>query len=162
MKKTHAPRHADSFAPDNRPDRPLRLCAGGRPRLATGAAQPLTGAQRAVLLGACARACAPRRYTPSLEALLLRPLSVIAEINDLLTTTQDLRDSLHQRSRDIGGDARESHPPFLDATLHHLERIIFQSPFVGLTVVKNATQSLDTPSLRSFASGRVGNLFRPS
>jgi hypothetical protein len=29
------------------------------------AAQPLTGTLRAALLGACARACAPRRYTPS-------------------------------------------------------------------------------------------------
>ncbi len=31
------------------------------------AAQPLTGTRRAALLGACARACVPRRYTPSLE-----------------------------------------------------------------------------------------------
>src|SRR5713101_4951704 len=29
------------------------------------AAQPLTGTLRAALLGACARACVPRRYTPS-------------------------------------------------------------------------------------------------
>src|SRR5216683_4103720 len=29
------------------------------------AAQPLTGTRRAALLGTCARACAPRRYTPS-------------------------------------------------------------------------------------------------
>ncbi len=29
------------------------------------AAQPLTGTRRAALLGACARACVPRRYTPS-------------------------------------------------------------------------------------------------
>src|SRR5712692_3242208 len=30
------------------------------------AAQPLTGTLRAALLGACARACVPRRYTPSI------------------------------------------------------------------------------------------------
>src|SRR5712691_4487006 len=33
-------------------------------------AQPLTGTRRAALLGACARACAPRRYTPSAELSL--------------------------------------------------------------------------------------------
>src|SRR5713101_7680933 len=33
------------------------------------AAQPLTGTLRAALLGACARACVPRRYTPSNERL---------------------------------------------------------------------------------------------
>jgi hypothetical protein len=32
------------------------------------AAQPLSGTRRAALLGACARACAPRRYTPSVES----------------------------------------------------------------------------------------------
>jgi len=32
------------------------------------AAQPLTGTLRAALLGACARACVPRRYTPSFES----------------------------------------------------------------------------------------------
>src|SRR5712691_11301308 len=32
------------------------------------AAQPLTGTLRAALLGACARACVPRRYTPSLAS----------------------------------------------------------------------------------------------
>jgi hypothetical protein len=34
------------------------------------AAQPLTGTLRAALLGACARACAPRRYTRLLKKLL--------------------------------------------------------------------------------------------
>src|SRR5713101_5322470 len=37
------------------------------------AAQPLTGTLRAALLGACARACVPRRYTPSSEENRLSP-----------------------------------------------------------------------------------------
>src|SRR3981189_1447910 len=82
--ETRPPRHADSFAPAYRRDRPLRLRAGGRQRLgatpphrlpgprppAAGdyAAQSLTGTRRAALLGACARARVPRRDTPSEEA----------------------------------------------------------------------------------------------
>src|SRR5713101_4951705 len=34
------------------------------------AAQPLTGTLRAALLGACARACGPRRYTPSMAQVV--------------------------------------------------------------------------------------------
>src|SRR5262245_60567533 len=59
------PRHADSLAPDYGRGRALRLRASGRPRRATEAAQPRTGTRRAALLGPCARACAPWRYTPS-------------------------------------------------------------------------------------------------
>src|SRR5712691_345386 len=42
-------------------DSALAASSGGRLL----AAQPLTGPLRAALLGACARACVPRRYTPS-------------------------------------------------------------------------------------------------
>jgi len=42
-------------------DSALAAASGGRLL----AAQPLTGTLRAALLGACARACVPRRYTPS-------------------------------------------------------------------------------------------------
>src|SRR5712691_8881990 len=42
-------------------DSALAASSGGRLL----AAQPLTGTLRAALLGACARACVPRRYTPS-------------------------------------------------------------------------------------------------
>src|SRR5262245_8891961 len=59
------PRHADSLAPDYGRGRALRLRASGRPRRATEAAQPRTGTRRAALLGPCARARAPWRYTPS-------------------------------------------------------------------------------------------------
>src|SRR5215210_3301497 len=69
------PKHADSFAPNYRQDRSLRLRASGRQRLATLRRQSLTGTRRAALLGTCARACAPRRHTPSKEqAMKQQPL----------------------------------------------------------------------------------------
>ena len=52
---------------DSPSDSALAAARGSRPL----AAQPRTGPQRAALLGACARASAPRRYTPSEESHLL-------------------------------------------------------------------------------------------
>src|SRR5712692_2434467 len=49
-------------------DSALAAASGGRLL----AAQPLTGTLRAALLGACARACVPRRYTPSDESPHIR------------------------------------------------------------------------------------------
>src|SRR5712691_3446328 len=62
-------------------DSALAASSGGRLL----AAQPLTGTLRAALLGACARACVPRRYTPSIEsqqhpAPQLFPAQVLSEV----------------------------------------------------------------------------------
>jgi hypothetical protein len=63
--KTSPPRHADSFAPVYRPERPLRLRASGLQRLATARrAAADRHAARCASRALCSGG-APRRYTPS-------------------------------------------------------------------------------------------------
>src|SRR2546428_13712584 len=67
VNKPSSPRHADSFAPVYRPERSLRLRAGGRQRLATTRrATADRHAARCASRDLCSGG-APRRYTPSLE-----------------------------------------------------------------------------------------------
>src|SRR5712691_11430836 len=68
VNKPSSPRHADSFAPVYRPERSLRLRAGGRQRLATTRrATADRHAARCASRDLCSGG-APRRYTPSVGA----------------------------------------------------------------------------------------------
>src|SRR3989441_1973108 len=67
VNKPSSPRHADSFAPVYRPERSLRLRAGGRQRLATTRrATADRHAARCASRDLCSGG-APRRYTPSTD-----------------------------------------------------------------------------------------------
>src|SRR5262249_42714914 len=66
------PRHADSFAPNYRPERSLRLRAGGLQRLATARrAAADRHAARCASRDLCSGG-APRRYTPSTDGMIRR------------------------------------------------------------------------------------------
>src|SRR3982750_2728990 len=70
VKQTAPPKHADSFAPAYRRVRSLRLRAGGRPRRATDAVQPLSGTRRPALLGPFPRAAPLGAIPPCLKPFL--------------------------------------------------------------------------------------------